>query len=494
MMETTAKDFVSSILDAQKNMVDTMVENTKKMTNGNSFVNEAIERSTETYNQWMNQQKEAVDTMTQKVESSTETIKENASKVQEGAKNWFDMQVGLAKQMWEMNQNFLKSVTGATNNTTSNPMEWMMNMGKKMNETFSQTQNAQQWWNLLQQYSPANATELWEKTNQNWTTFMKQYNNAMTASFEQMKGGFSTGANKNVFQEMVNATAGFNKFYEIWMPFMKSIQENTFNSDSFKKAFDFNQNKELMDKFFGFMPDGTQKYFEQSKEMFETNMKQFMEMGKEQFQATKGMMNQMNPFAGQNLFENFLNGYQNMQSAFKNAVSPIARMATPNEYTQNMEEWANIADRMVIYNIKNAEMQSMMYQKGAEVMETLANLVAEKIENGVEIKSITELYQEFLKINDQIFTTYFNTDAYSKLMAETSAMQLKLKKDIELQTEKMLVNVPVATRSELDELYKVIYDLKKQVNQLQKMLDLEPVVEKTEATEESKTTKKTMKK
>ena len=71
-------------------------------------------------------------------------------------------------------------------------------------------------------------------------------------------------------------------------------------------------------------------------------------------------------------------------------------------------------------------------------------------------------------------------------------MQMKLKKDIELQTEKMLKDIPVATRSELDEVYKTIYDLKKQVRQLEKMLDLD--VEETEETHEATEAKKTAKK
>ncbi|RYE23427.1 MAG: hypothetical protein EOP51_10445, partial [Sphingobacteriales bacterium] len=42
----------------------------------------------------------------------------------------------------------------------------------------------------------------------------------------------------------------------------------------------------------------------------------------------------------------------------------------------------------------------------------------------------------------------------------------------------------VATRSEMDEMYKTIYDLKKQVRQLEKMLEIENETE--EATTEEK--------
>jgi polyhydroxyalkanoate synthesis regulator phasin len=84
----------------------------------------------------------------------------------------------------------------------------------------------------------------------------------------------------------------------------------------------------------------------------------------------------------------------------------------------------------------------------------------------------------------------FETDEYSQLMAEVSALQLRIKKSVEGQMEKMFVNVPLATRSEMDEVYQTIYDLKKQVRQLQSMLELEDEAPKATATKKSATRKK----
>ena len=54
-----------------------------------------------------------------------------------------------------------------------------------------------------------------------------------------------------------------------------------------------------------------------------------------------------------------------------------------------------------------------------------------------------------------------------------------------------MVGIPVATRSEMDEMYKTIYDLKKQVRQLEKMLE---IGNETEEATEDKTARKTGKK
>jgi len=492
MTDQNGKNFVNTILDAQKNMVDTLVENTKKVTKGNSFINETIEKSTETYNEWVNKQKEAVEKVSKKAEDITATAKESTSKVKEQAQNWFETQLNWTKKAWEMNQDFLKKATpSAHNTTTANPMEWMQNISKKMSDSFTQAQNAQQWWNLLQQYNPANASDIWGKTTENWTNIQSQYAEAINNSFTELQKNMQNTTTGDAYKNMIDVAAGFSKFNEMWTPFMKSIQEKSFSAEDFKKAFNFSSNKDLVDNFFGFMPEGSRQYMDQSKEMFTNNMKNFMEMTKGQFQGNKDMFAGMNPFAGQNVFENMMTGYQNMQSTFQNAVSPIAKMVTPNQFTKSAQEWSEIADRLAVYNIKNAEMQYMMYERGNKVMENLVANISSKIENGVEIKNITELYQEFLSISDKVFIELFESDEYSKLMAETSAMQLKLKKEMELQTEKMLSGLPITTRSEMDEMYKVIYDLKKQVHQLQKMMDIEPaIVTETETTAKAKTTKK----
>ena len=71
-----------------------------------------------------------------------------------------------------------------------------------------------------------------------------------------------------------------------------------------------------------------------------------------------------------------------------------------------------------------------------------------------------------MNISDKVYVSLFESTEYSKLMGEVSSMQNKLRKDIELQVEGMMKDIPVATRSQMDEVYKTIYDLKKKVREM----------------------------
>lgn len=235
------------------------------------------------------------------------------------------------------------------------------------------------------------------------------------------------------------------------------------------------------------MPENNRQYMQQATEWFNNGVKNAMQSGKTNFTNGRDFFSNLNPMGGQNVFETALGKYQSMQQAFQDAVAPMARMITPNQYTKTAAEWSDIADRIAIYNIKNAEMQYMVYQQGNKVMDRLVEHIANKVENGSEVSSLTALYQEWLNIGDKVYVELFESDDYSKLMAEVSAMQLKLRKEMDLQAEKMLGNLPVATRSEMDELYKVIYDLKKEVRQLEKMMEIESTDEEV-ITEEATST------
>jgi polyhydroxyalkanoate synthesis regulator phasin len=119
----------------------------------------------------------------------------------------------------------------------------------------------------------------------------------------------------------------------------------------------------------------------------------------------------------------------------------------------------------------------MVYNQGQKVMDALAENTAKKVQEGKEVTSIIALYQEWLNISDKVYVSLFESEDYTKLMTEVNSLQMKLQKDIDLQMEKSLKGIPVATRSELDELYKTIYDLKRQVKDLERATKVAPVKE-----------------
>jgi len=507
------RNFVNNVVDAQKDLVDTVVEQTRKYSNGNAIVNETVQKGSEWYKNLLENQKNVFNKTTEKAADMKGTVEENAGKMNEFYQNWFNTQAGWAKQVWEMNMAQLKNVYG--NAASSDPMTQWQNMFNNWNGQANTWMNnmtqANNWMNMMNQWQNMNpfaqgsnpfaqgsnpfSMDSFKKAGENATGIFNQYYEMLNGNFAKWQENIKNGTAQDAYGSMINATEGMTRFFEMWMPMWKSIQEKTFNMDVYKQYMDPAKYQEVMDKFFGFMPESSREYFQNLSNMMQENMKQASAFGMNGYQQMKDMgKNMASGFNSSEMFGNALTGYNNWYSAMNEAVAPFTTMTAPNKYTKNLVEWQDITNRIAIYNIKNAELQYMVYNQGTQVMDGLAENIAAKIQNGTEVDSMMALYQEWLNISDKTFVSLFESDAYSQLMAEVSAMQLKLKKDIELQMEKFMVGVPVATRSEMDELYRTIYDLKKQVRQMEKMMEIgEDEAETAVAEEKATTTRRTKK-
>lgn len=488
MANKDSKNFVETMVDAQKQMLETVTEQSKKFANGNNVVKETVEKGSEWYKNWLDSQNNIFTTAKEKATNMTSNGQDNMSKMNEFYQGWFNTQMNWAKQMWEMNMNHMKNSTQA--NASANPMDMWNNWATNWNTWTNNMNQAAQWndmMNKFQSMNPFNA-DAWKKANENWTGMFNQYYEMLNNSFSTLQKDMQNGTTQDAFRNMVNVSEAFTRFSEMWMPFWKSIQDKTFNAEMFRQYANPAMYKDMMDKYFGFMPEQSREYMQNMTNMMQQN---FGKMGKDsmaQFQQMRDMMNSMMPSSSET-FNTMLNNYTSFTKMMTDAAAPFSKMISPNQHTKTIAEWSDIANRMVIYNIKNAELQHMVYNQGTKVMDNLAAHIAKKIENGDEVNSMMTVYQEWLNIGDKTFVELFESEEYSQKMAEVNAMQLTLRKDVEKQLEKSMSAIPVATRSEMDEMYKTIYDLKKQVRELEKAIEAKNTTEKASAPA-SKTAKK----
>ncbi|MBK7689612.1 MAG: hypothetical protein IPJ31_00295 [Bacteroidetes bacterium] len=131
----SSKNFFENILETQQQVMDTLVENTKKMTNGNALINETIDKSTEFYKKSVSATKETLDKVTGTANTAKEEVKNTTEKANEYFTNWYNQQNSWIQQMTEMNKNFLSSFSkgenpmqNMMNAMNQNPMQNMMNM------------------------------------------------------------------------------------------------------------------------------------------------------------------------------------------------------------------------------------------------------------------------------------------------------------------------------------------------------------------------------
>ncbi|HWY38431.1 MAG TPA: poly(R)-hydroxyalkanoic acid synthase subunit PhaE, partial [Bacteroidia bacterium] len=84
-----------------------------------------------------------------------------------------------------------------------------------------------------------------------------------------------------------------------------------------------------------------------------------------------------------------------------------------------------------------------------------------------------EFYNEWVKTNEELLTELFASEEFSKIKGELVNTSMDVKKHFEKQFENVFGIYPVVFRSEVDELYKTIHDLKKQVKALETRLAIQ---------------------
>jgi polyhydroxyalkanoate synthase subunit PhaE len=385
-------------------------------------------------------QKQAVENMTSATENMNKMFTENMNS--DFFKKWYDSQMSFFNN---------------GENKASNPMEfystWMNNMpGMNTSSMFNTDSMMANMNNTMNMY-------------QNWMDSMKN-------TYSELMKNYSNMDTKNMMSGMFNNADMYMNMFQLWMPMFKSMNDKSFDMETFKNMFNAPLFKDMMDKMFN-MTDLNKKMMSfPGVEAFQNNMNSMMDSNKNIFDNLKANMNNFMPNNNQ-LFTQTLDMYNNMNFQMNNAFAPMMKLMGNNANTQQINASKELANEFVQYQLRSTEMQYMMYNTGLKAMDELAETLYNNIRSGNEVKDFTNLYTTWLTISDKHFVELFSTEEYSKMQADLNSFGMKIKSQINSQMEKSLANIPVVSRTEMDETYKTIYEMKKRITMLEKQLDAE---------------------
>jgi polyhydroxyalkanoate synthesis regulator phasin len=432
----TANPFIDSIVETQTNFVNNWMDSAKKMqsafTNGN-----IAHEGQNIYKEWLDKQMSILTSM--KDSSANLFNQSNENNPQEFFKNWFNQQAGYAKQMTDFNQSIYSSFA----NFGKPAQDYMSNFGQ-MNTAYTNIYNA--WMNTL--------------------------NTAYDTMSKNMNGAF----NKDVFNNFMQGNKMYAQMQEFFAPMTDAIQKGKFNFDAFKNYFTPENYSNLTKQMFGNIYNGAS-----IKEVYDNGMKQLHEYFANQNGLTKEYYTQVQNMAKEfpNMFNNnaasLKDFYGQINNVFGKTFEPLLKLTTPGKEKENIEATIALMDKMAEYSIKQAELQLFLQETTQKSIEKVAKQYSEKFsdpKNLTQTPNAQELYNEWVKTNETLFAELFASDEFSKVKGEALNLSMDVKKHFEKQFEQMFENYPVVFKSEVEELQKTIYDLKKQVKELQTKLSI----------------------
>jgi polyhydroxyalkanoate synthesis regulator phasin len=448
----TNNPFIDSIIETQTNVMNNWMDTTKKfqtaITNGN-----ITDEGQNIYKEWFEKQSSLLGGMQA---GTTNPFAFNQNKPEEFFKNWYNQQLNSIKQMTDFNQSIYNSVA---------------NYGKPAND-----------------YMNNFAT-----MNSSWTNIYNSWINTLNTTYDTFSKNLNNPFNKDMFKNMFESNQVYLKAQEAFQPMLKAIQSNDFSAETWKNIYNVDSYKKVTEQLFG-------NFFQTAnmKDVYDNLNKQIHDffvnqsgLSKEYFAQIQGMKNEFpNMFSGN--FEKVKELYSQVNNVFEKTFEPVLKLASPGKEKENVEAAIALMDKIAEYTIKQNELQYSLYSTTQKSLEAVAKEYADKFKDVKpgEVPNAQDVYNDWVKVSEKFFAELLATDEFSKMKSETIGLGMDVKKQFEKQFENVFGAYPVVFRTEIEELYKTIYDLKKTVKDLQNKLAINGVAVDNEDEKSSKGKKK----
>lgn len=447
----TNNPFFDNLIETQTNVMNNWMDSTKKFQSAITSGNIASEGQN-IYKEWFEKQMNLLGGM----QAGIPNAFSNENKPEEFFKNWYNQQLAAVKQMTDFNQSMYNSFA---------------NYGKPANE-------------YMNNFASMNTA---------WTNIYNSWINTLNKTYDTYTQNLNSSFNKDMFKNMFESNQVYLKVQEAFQPMMKAIQNQDFSVETWKNINNPENFKKVTEQLFGSFFTGANM-----KELYDNATKQVRDfftqqnnLSKEYFQQLQAMPAEFPGLFSGN-FEKVKELYSQVNNVFGKTFEPVLKLTNPGKEKEAVEAAITLMDKIAEYSIKQNELQYNLMSTTQKAFENIAKQYSEKYKDMKpgETPAMNEIYNEWIKVSEKFLAELLATEDFSKIKAETISLGMDVKKQFEKQFENLFENYPLVYRSEVDELYKTIHDLKKTVKDLQNKLALNGTAELFEEEKAIKSKKK----
>jgi class III poly(R)-hydroxyalkanoic acid synthase PhaE subunit len=294
--------------------------------------------------------------------------------------------------------------------------------------------------------------------------------------FDDMMKSYPIGVGRDTFSRVFGGADAYMKLYDFWNSLYGALRGRAFNMEAYQDIFDSSKYKEIVDKVFGFgQPQTMTEFFGQASKLIETwgtSVHRFVNPWVDALQKNMDSFSE----AQKDHPEAVMGAFHNMFDAFSLTFGKALKMPKVGKDREKIELMMASLDKTSVYMAKNTEFQYRLYVTGENAMKKVVQAIVDKVKSGDEIKHYDEFFKIWTDINEEEFFQLFQSEDFSKLQSVLLDSALDTRRHIQKLMELYLEDFPIALRSEMNDLYKTIYDLKRKVRGLEKKLNVTPSV------------------
>ncbi len=292
------------------------------------------------------------------------------------------------------------------------------------------------------------------------------------------------------FSNIMNFSQSYMEMYQLWQPLLEQL-----NMGKKPKK---NALQEFMSNF------STEKYNEIVSDVFgSTTPKQSENFLSQIADFTNNLLDIINQQTGGGLekmmqqLPDMLHQIQGTQyealGKVQKGIAPFLKMIPDGKEKQLLELSIQVQDDYTFYYIKSNEMQNLVQKTAQKALETtLKNMLERVKQNPEQVITFEDFFNTWMDTTEPMMIELYRSPAFGKLQAEALAVSTAIKSRFEKQLELLLEPLPIAPRSEIDELNAIIHELRSKVRTLERELSSQTQGSVEIAKEEkAKTTKNT---
>ncbi|MGF7186578.1 class III poly(R)-hydroxyalkanoic acid synthase PhaE subunit [Desulfitispora alkaliphila] len=309
-----------------------------------------------------------------------------------------------------------------------------------------------------------------DATNQGSQNIMDQWVEANRQFIKQNAAFFGGEAGQDLMDKMLDSTDTYLELNKFWKDLSNNITGNSTNEvadfyqkwqDQYKKMFSSNLTP--------FFPQPIQDYFKEPQELMqmyiETTNKFFSpifeQSGDIQTLMVKSSLGDKEAYA--QLLKKWREKYESTASRIFN----MPQIGYSREY---LEKQMESLDAFFKYINAISEFSAVLHKVSLSNFESLLKKYQEMVKEGKQPKTFKEFYDLWWTTNEDAYYNLFRTKDFSKLLSQVVDASVNFKKNHDTLIEEYLKNIPVPVKSEMQSLYKTVYDLKREVRNLKKEL------------------------
>jgi class III poly(R)-hydroxyalkanoic acid synthase PhaE subunit len=163
--------------------------------------------------------------------------------------------------------------------------------------------------------------------------------------------------------------------------------------------------------------------------------------------------------------------YEEWRQALHDSFGRILRAPVMGYYRESVEKLGHAINSYTDFNIMLAEFYASIEGAAMQALETMQQKLADlEVEKGPNALSFRDVYGLWWHTNEQVYEELFRTDEFSRLLGKLVDRGMQFRTDIQAYIEEVTKELPFPNRSEMNHLYKAVYQMKHEIRRMSKEL------------------------